>query len=346
MRKGRSRNRGDGSVVEPENYGITNHSNGAIKVTDVTVSEDGWSIVDKAPADLLRGEMSMNMNGLQLVNGENDLSGQAHKWIIGKDESDDGSGQFKHLPLLCYIAGGNVNDADHSFVTKVTYTIEELNSSNPGAGETENDEDVIQIIEEFDRKIRIHAVGASPEDITIEYQTQTIGEGVNGVSIIASHNSEGINVYDARLENNDGLPSEYDASIECIDAIFVLDTYIVVAIPEIGAVSPEGYIDLYLYCSNAPYQISGNESTDVFEVNGRKIIFNKRHEHDGLIGQEKIFVNDAYISSERSNVDFSIITDNHKVGIFNFGVQGKLKDCENQKTSCMFWLRTRVFGRN
>lgn len=128
--------RGDGEVVEPENYGITNYSNGAIKVTDVTVSEDGWRIVDKAPKELLKGEMSMNMNGLQLVNGQNDLTGIQHKWIIGKDNSDDDSGQFKLLPLKCYIAGGNVNAADHSFVTKVKYTIEEYGITLP-EGENE-----------------------------------------------------------------------------------------------------------------------------------------------------------------------------------------------------------------
>lgn len=128
--------RGDGEVVEPENYGITNYSNGAIKVTDVTVSEDGWRIVDKAPKELLKGEMSMNMNGLQLVSGSNDMSEQLHKWIVGKDASADKSGQFKLLPLKCYIAGGNVNAADHSFVTKVKYTIEEYGITLP-EGENE-----------------------------------------------------------------------------------------------------------------------------------------------------------------------------------------------------------------
>lgn len=123
--------RGDGEVVEPTNYGITNYSNGAIKVTDVTVSEDGWRIVDKAPKELLKGEMSMNMNGLQLVSGSNDMSKQLHKWVIGKDASADKSGQFKLLPLKCYIAGGNVNAANHSFVTKVKYTIEEYGITLP-----------------------------------------------------------------------------------------------------------------------------------------------------------------------------------------------------------------------
>lgn len=38
---------GDGEVVEPEDYGITNYSNGAIEITDIDVSGDGWMIVDK-----------------------------------------------------------------------------------------------------------------------------------------------------------------------------------------------------------------------------------------------------------------------------------------------------------
>ena len=59
---------GDGEGVEPTEYGITNYSNGAIRVTDINVDPTGgFLITDKAPLDLLRGEMSMNMFGTQLV---------------------------------------------------------------------------------------------------------------------------------------------------------------------------------------------------------------------------------------------------------------------------------------
>ncbi|MFR9161613.1 MAG: hypothetical protein ACLVJ8_15210 [Ruthenibacterium lactatiformans] len=56
---------GDGEVVEPTEYGITNYSNGSIRVTDINVDSTGggFLITDKAPLDLLRGEMSMNMFG-------------------------------------------------------------------------------------------------------------------------------------------------------------------------------------------------------------------------------------------------------------------------------------------
>ena len=115
---------GDGEVVEPENYGITNYSNGAIRITDIDVSMDGWSIVNKVPADLLRGEMTMKLADTQVVGGHNKPVNW-NRWVIPADQSDDKSGNEMLIPMTCYIAGGNVNAQQESYVAKVTYTIAE-----------------------------------------------------------------------------------------------------------------------------------------------------------------------------------------------------------------------------
>ena len=39
---------------------------------------------------------------------------------------------FLNSPLTCYIAGGNVNDANESYVMNVTYTIAEHGKTLPG----------------------------------------------------------------------------------------------------------------------------------------------------------------------------------------------------------------------
>ena len=119
---------GDGSVVTPTNYGITNLSNGAIKVTDLTISQKGsqtvgWNIVDKDPQTLQRGEMTMHLNGLQLTMGSNTIT-NPEKWRIPADTQ-------QLLPLTCYIAGGNVNDRQESYVTSITYTVAEYGVTVP-----------------------------------------------------------------------------------------------------------------------------------------------------------------------------------------------------------------------
>lgn len=119
---------GDGEVVEPENYGITNYSDGAIEITDIEVSNDGWLIVDKAPQDLLQGEMSMKMKETQLVLGHNT---PAQRWIIGADHSEDDSGAEMLIPMSCYIAGGNVNERAEQYIAHVTYTIAEYGKTVP-----------------------------------------------------------------------------------------------------------------------------------------------------------------------------------------------------------------------
>lgn len=119
---------GDGSVVTPTNYGITNLSNGAIKVTEVTVGNKndrtiGWSIVDKDTQNLQRGEMTMRLNGLQLTTGGNAVS-NPEKWRIPADTQ-------QLLPLTCYIAGGNVNERQESYVTSIAYTVAEYGVTVP-----------------------------------------------------------------------------------------------------------------------------------------------------------------------------------------------------------------------
>ena len=121
---------GDGEVVEPENYGITNYSNGAIKIADIEVTDDGWSIVDKAPNDLVRGEMTMKMKDTQLVVGHNKPRNQS-QWVIKADESEDDSGVEMLIPMTCYIAGGNVNERQEAYITHVTYTIAEYGVTVP-----------------------------------------------------------------------------------------------------------------------------------------------------------------------------------------------------------------------
>lgn len=121
--------RGDGEVVEPTNYGITNYTrNSPIVVDDLNVGEldngktAGWNIVDKTRENLQRGEMSMYLNDKQLVMGHQKPT-DFKNWLILRDDSTTHDGVKLTLPMQCYIAGGNVNDAGEDYVTKVTYTV-------------------------------------------------------------------------------------------------------------------------------------------------------------------------------------------------------------------------------
>lgn len=127
---------GDGEVVEPTNYGITNYSNGKIQITDIDVSNNGWSIVDKPQSELKRGELSMKLDDTQLVMGHNT---PRTPWIIdpGRDADGNESGTVLPLPLLCNMAGGNVNDRQEAFLTRVTYTIAEYGITIPGETDVE-----------------------------------------------------------------------------------------------------------------------------------------------------------------------------------------------------------------
>ena len=122
--------RGDGQVVEPTNYGITNYSNGSIEVTDIDVSNDGWILSDST-SNLKAGEMYVKMNDTVLKLGHNTPHAISN-WVATKGNADTGEGTFLKLPLTCYIAGGNVNDANESYVMNVTYTIAEHGKTLPG----------------------------------------------------------------------------------------------------------------------------------------------------------------------------------------------------------------------
>lgn len=107
---------------------------GRVAVED---NSNKMTITDKAPLDLLRGEMSMNMFGTQLVPGAN-APANPERWVVAADESEGVDGVFLHLPLECFIAGGNVNDETVCTpVTKVQYTIAEYGKTVPELDDVE-----------------------------------------------------------------------------------------------------------------------------------------------------------------------------------------------------------------
>lgn len=131
---------GDGEVVEPTNYGIKNYTqNSDLVVNKITVGKQGngqtagWNIVNKNRDDLLRGEMTMKLNDTQLIMGDN-IPVDRENWIIPKDDTADNSGVEMDIPMTCYIAGGNVNTREESYVTKVTYTVAPVSGTAGGSG--------------------------------------------------------------------------------------------------------------------------------------------------------------------------------------------------------------------
>lgn len=115
---------GDGEVVEPTNYGITNYTeNVDVRVTDIEVFGNGWNIVknDKGIKDLKAGEMTMKIHDTNVVEGHN-APHNPDGWLIDKAISE-GVGTYKALPMQCYIAGGNVNEEGCTYVTHIKYTI-------------------------------------------------------------------------------------------------------------------------------------------------------------------------------------------------------------------------------
>ena len=120
--------RGDGEIVEPTNYGITNQSNGAIMVSDISVSnKDGW-VINNDVANLKRGEVSLQMKDTTLEYGSNTPT-NPHEWIVGKSTTSDGTKML--IPMTSYMAGGNVNDAGEFYLAKVTFTVAEYGKTLP-----------------------------------------------------------------------------------------------------------------------------------------------------------------------------------------------------------------------
>ena len=109
---------GDGHVVEPTNYAITNYSNCPVQITNIRTS-GGWDIVEH-PVNA--GEMSLRLNGLQLVNGDNKPA-QQEQWIIPYADRQAGTGVELPAEVESWIAPV-VNDAGESFVANVEYTVE------------------------------------------------------------------------------------------------------------------------------------------------------------------------------------------------------------------------------
>ena len=82
-------------------------------------------------------EMYYATVGTQLVPGAN-TPANPERWIAAADESEGVDGVFLHLPLECYIAGGNVNDETVCTpVTKVQYTIAEYGKTVPEVDDAE-----------------------------------------------------------------------------------------------------------------------------------------------------------------------------------------------------------------
>ncbi len=75
-------------------------------------------------------KMYVKMNDTVLKLGHNTPHAISN-WVATKGNADTGEGTFLKLPLTCYIAGGNVNDANESYVMNVTYTIAEHGKTLP-----------------------------------------------------------------------------------------------------------------------------------------------------------------------------------------------------------------------
>lgn len=110
--------RGDGHVVEPTNYAITNYSNCNVHITNIRTGS-GWDIVEK-PVNT--GEMSLRLQDTQLVNGDNDTARQ-EQWIIQYADRQAGVGVKLPVKVESWITP-LVNDAGESYATNVRYTVD------------------------------------------------------------------------------------------------------------------------------------------------------------------------------------------------------------------------------
>ena len=132
-------NGGDGTVIEPINYGITNYSNCNIHVTDIDVSgswkiRDMPGIEDTVPTDdsisiyhldkneLRAGEMYLRLQDIPLQS-EHITTARMPKWIVSHGDRSTKTGTYKPVPLTSYIARGGVNDAGEHPVVHVSYTV-------------------------------------------------------------------------------------------------------------------------------------------------------------------------------------------------------------------------------
>jgi len=124
---------GDGDVIEPTDYGITNYTECDVRIEQIDVSDDCWDVVDKRQLDLKSGELTLNMNGTNLSTGANELD-PLDRWIIPAATSDgtDVTPFTKLLSMTCYTAPGNVNKIDGcEHITDLTYRLKADLSSLP-----------------------------------------------------------------------------------------------------------------------------------------------------------------------------------------------------------------------
>lgn len=121
----------DGEIIEPTEYGITNYSNGAIKITNIAVGDKGWAFTKDPDKEKMNpGEIYMNMNDTVLEVGDNKPN-NPEDWRINKDSSTDGSGTFLRLPIFASMAGNEANALGEHFIAKVTYTVDEYGLTVP-----------------------------------------------------------------------------------------------------------------------------------------------------------------------------------------------------------------------
>ena len=133
-------NGGDGTVIEPTNYGITNYSNCNVHITDINV-EGPWQIKDMPDIEtmddddasislyhlknnkLAAGEMYLRLQHTVLQSGHTETARQT-PWIIPQDDITLHKGVYRSIPITSYIACGGLNSAAEHPVVHVTYTVD------------------------------------------------------------------------------------------------------------------------------------------------------------------------------------------------------------------------------
>lgn len=109
---------GDGEVVEPTNYTITNYSNCNVHITNIRTG-DGWELTEEPSR---AGQMALQLQSTQLTNGDNHTARQA-PWIISHADRLAGSSVELPVKVRARIAPG-VNDAGETMATHAEYTVE------------------------------------------------------------------------------------------------------------------------------------------------------------------------------------------------------------------------------
>lgn len=109
---------GDGEVVEPTNYTITNYSNCNVHITNIRTG-DGWELTEEPSR---AGQMALQLQSTQLTNGDN-LTARQAPWIISHADRLAGSSVELPVEVRARIAPG-VNDAGETMATHAEYTVE------------------------------------------------------------------------------------------------------------------------------------------------------------------------------------------------------------------------------